>query len=77
VSGQLVGMKLIDTHGTNNIVKFVCCAFRNASRYADGSVSMADEDDESCWKVYRQEERQAIQKMNFLNATLCVKNSTY
>ena len=59
--GQLLDKKLIDKQGTNNIVKLVCGAFRNAIQYADGSVWIADEDDGSWWKVYRPEERQAIQ----------------
>ena len=67
--GQLVGKNLIERHGTNNIVKFICFAFRYASQNADGILSMGDEDNGSWWKVNRREERQAIQKMNFLNVT--------
>jgi hypothetical protein len=47
ILGQLVGKKLIDMHVTNNTVQFVCFVFRNATQYADCSVSMADEDDGS------------------------------
>jgi hypothetical protein len=61
VLGQLLGKKLTDKHGTNNTVKLVCGAFRNAIQYTDGSASIADEDDGSWWKVYKPEERQATQ----------------
>jgi len=61
VLGQLLGKKLIDKHGTNNTVKLVCGAFRNAIQYAGGSVCIADDDNGSWWKVYRPEERQATQ----------------
>jgi hypothetical protein len=77
VLDQLVDKKLIVMHGTNSKVKFVCGSFINVSQYADGSVSMADEDEGSWWKVYRERERQAIHKMNFLNATFCITNPTY